>query len=162
MSTHPSLVGAEDFLKRAQSDAVRDVLAYWISIHPGDRLPARADFDPLDIPKSLPSLVLTDVERNPYRFRVRLMGMGVVDAIGRDFTGSYLDEVWPNAEDQLLIRHRIEVVETGLPSYRYGRSPTQFRLDFAALERVFIPFAASGRDVDVILSAVTYLQPPSE
>ena len=159
MYEHPSLLHAREIRGQAQTASVRELLSHWIAIHPGDRIPARAEFDPLSVPRVLPSLVLTDVERDPYRFRVRVMGTAVVEAMGEDFTGRYLDEVWPNADEQLLVRHRVEVVESGLPNYRYGVSPTSFRLDFAALERVFLPFAANGEDVDVILSAIVYMQP---
>ncbi|WP_420405232.1 PAS domain-containing protein [Nisaea sp.] len=158
MTDHPSLATAREIQARAQTAEVRDLLAHWISIHPGDRIPARADFDPLDIPRLLPNLVLTDVERDPWRFRVRVMGTAVVEAMGEDFTGRYLDEVWPDAGNQLLIRDRIAVAESGLPNYRYGKSATRFRLDFAPLERVFLPFAADGAKVDVILSAIVYMQ----
>lgn len=162
MNEHPSLPRAREIRDRAHTAEVRELLSYWIAIHPGDRIPARAAFDPLRVQKVLPNLVLTDVERNPYRFRVRLMGTGIVEAMGGDFTGKYLDEVWPDADNQLLVRHRIEVAETGLPNYRYGFSPTPFRLDFAALERVFLPFASNGKDVDVILSVIAYMQPLPE
>ena len=156
---HPSLRRAREFRDIARTGPLRELLACWIRIHPGDRLPARAAFDPLDVPGILPHLVLTDVVRDPYRFRVRVMGTAVVAAMGSDFTGKYLDEVFPDAGEQLLVRHRIEVAESGLPSYRYGKSSTPFRLDFAALERVFLPLASDGSEVDVILSAVVYLQP---
>lgn len=164
MDVHPSLPRAREIRDRAQTAAVRELLSYWMAIHPGDRIPARADFDPLAVPKTLPNLVLTDVEREPYRFRVRLMGTGIVQAMGEDFTGRYLDEVWPDAGEQLIVRDRVAVVEKGLPNYRYGVSPTKFRLDFAALERVFLPFASNGEDVDMILSVVVYeqLHPPRD
>lgn len=162
MTQHPSLGHAQEILRQVQNDCLKELLGYWISIHPRTRLPSREDFDPLDVPKALPHLVLTDVERNPYRFRIRLMGTSVVEAIGSDFTGGYLDEVWPGSEDQLIIRHRIAVAESGMPSYRYGVSPTPFRLDFAPLERIFLPFSSDGISVDKILSMVVYLQPEGE
>jgi hypothetical protein len=162
MEEHPSLQRAREIRDRAQAREVQDLLSYWIAIHPGDRIPARAAFDPMQIPRLLPNLVLTDVERDPYRFRVRLMGTGIVEGMGGDFTGRYLDGVWPDAGNQPLVRDRVEVAETGLPNYRYGRSPTPFKLDFAALERAFLPFAANGTDVDVILSVIVYMRPPPE
>ncbi|WP_193181199.1 PAS domain-containing protein [Nisaea sediminum] len=162
MDEHPSLQRARDLRDRAQAAEVRELLSYWIAIHPGDRIPARAAFDPTRVPLLLPNLVLTDVERDPYRFRVRLMGTGIVEAMGGDFTGRYLDEVWEDAGNQLLVRDRVEVAETGLPNYRYGLSPTPFKLDFAALERAFLPFAANGKDVDMILSVIVYMRPGPE
>ena len=54
------------------------------------------------------------------------------------------------------------VVRSGLPNYRYGLSPTRFRLDFAPIERIFLPLATNGEQVDVILSMVIYLARPDE
>ncbi|GHD59845.1 hypothetical protein GCM10017083_44970 [Thalassobaculum fulvum] len=158
MSRHPGLDAVESILRNARNPELRGLLEYWVAIHPGDRLPSRRDFDPLKVRKALPNLVLTDVERDPYRFRIRLMGTAVVAAMQRDFTGRYLDEVWPDAQNQLLVRHRVEVAETGLPNYRYGLSPTPFRLGFAPLERVFLPLAEDGERVDMILSMVAYME----
>jgi hypothetical protein len=158
MSGHPGLDAVESILRNARNPALRGLLEYWVAIHPGDRLPSRQDFDPLKVRKALPNIVLTDVERDPYRFRIRLMGTAVVAAMQRDFTGRYLDEVWPDAQNQLLVRHRVEVAETGLPNYRYGLSPTPFRLGFAPLERVFLPLAEDGERVDMILSMVAYME----
>jgi hypothetical protein len=158
MSRHPGLDAVESILRNARNPELRGLLEYWVAIHPGDRLPSRQDFDPLKVRKALPNIVLTDVERDPYRFRIRLMGTAVVAAMQRDFTGRYLDEVWPDAQNQLLVRHRVEVAETGLPNYRYGLSPTPFRLGFAPLERAFLPLAEDGERVDMILSMVAYME----
>lgn len=157
MAEHPSLAKAGDILREVRNPALRSLLRYWVSIHPGDRLPSRQDFDPLDVLQALPNLVLTDVERDPLRFKVRLMGTAVVAAMGRDLTGHFLDEAWPESVDQPVIAHRIEVVRSGLPNYRYGLTPTRFRLDFAPIERIFLPFATDGEQVDVILSMMIYL-----
>ncbi|MEQ9331206.1 PAS domain-containing protein [Thalassobaculum sp.] len=157
MTSHPSLETASEILRESRNPALRSLLEYWISIHPGDRLPARRHFDPLAVKQALPSLVLTDVERDPYRFKVRLMGTAVVSAMGKDLTGRYLDEAWPDAQDQPLIVDRIEVARSGQPSYRYGLTPTKFRLDFAPIERIYLPLAVDGERVDMILSMMIYL-----
>ena len=128
-------------------------------MHPGTGLPGRRHLKTLDVPQALPNLVLTDVERDPYRFRVRLMGTAVVAAFGEDYTGRYLDEALPGLEKSFGIRHRVEVAESGLPNYRYGRSNLSFRLDFASIERVYLPFAGDGERVDMILGMVVYLMP---
>lgn len=157
MTRHPSIEKVEEILPLIRHPALRGLLEYWMSIHPGDRMPGRQDFDPLAVPRALPNMVLTDVEREPFRFRVRLMGTAVVKAMGDDFTGRYLDEVWPDSSDQPLIAHRVEVAGSGLPNYRHGVSPTKFRLDFLPVERIFLPFAADGREVDMILSMMIYM-----
>ncbi len=162
MSSHPSIEKTREILDVARSPALRRLLEYWVSIHPADRLPGRQHFDPLQVRQYLPNVVLTDVERDPFRFRIRLMGTAVVTAIGRDFTGLYMDEAWPDARDQPLIADRVEVAEHGLPNYRYGVTPTRFRLDFAPIERVYLPLASDGRCVDMILSMMIYLAQAGE
>lgn len=157
MAEHPSIARAREIAGMARNQGLRDLVSYWLSVHPGECLPGRKHFDPLDVPQALPHLVLTDVERDPFRFRIRLMGTAVVSAFGRDFTGLYVDESMPGIDRSLAVQHRIEVVETGLPSYRYGTTSVPFRLDFAPLERVYLPLAADGERVDMILGMAVYL-----
>lgn len=157
MDEHGSAARARHFLGIARSPIMREFLAYWLSVHPGASLPGRRHFDPLEIPRGLPHLVLTDVERDPWRFRIRLMGTAVVSAFDRDFTGLYIDETVPGMAESLAVRHRIEVAETGLPSYRYGTTSVPFRLGFAPLERVYLPLASDGERVDMILGMAIYL-----
>lgn len=161
MDEHPSVARAREILQVARNDELRALLRYWLAIHPRTGLPGRAAFDPLEVPRALPSLVLTDVERDPFRFRVRLMGTAIVAAFGRDFTGRYLHEVLAGFERDYSYLHRVEVAETGLPNYRHGDPAMPFKLDFAPLERVYLPFAADGRQVDMILAMAVYLAPPS-
>lgn len=157
MTEHPSRARAIDILDTVRAAKMRALLQYWIAIHPGHALPGRRDFDPAEVPTALGNLVLTEVERGPYRFRVRLMGTAVVAAMGKDFTGRYLDEVFPEVQDTLIHMDRVAVVESGLPNYYSGRSSTPFKLDFAPIERIYLPLAADGVTVDQILGMTVYL-----
>ena len=157
MGEHPGVTRAREILAGARNRDLRRLLEYWLAIHPADRLPARGDFDPVEVPAALPWLVLTDVERDPYRFRVRLMGTAVVAAFGRDFTGRYLSEMLTDHEIDYSYLHRIEVAETGLPNYRYGDPRMAFKLDFGPIERIYLPFATDGETVDMILGMTLYL-----
>jgi len=131
-------------------------LDYYLNIHPGSQLPARADFDPFEIPACLPHLALVDVERNPYRFRYRVMGTSITFNIEQEGTGKYLDEIVPGVENQFPQLDRIHVAETGLPIYRIGEGSVSFRSDFADLERVHLPLATDGEIVDMVLSMYIY------
>lgn len=55
--------------------------------------PRRVDFDPAAFPRALSGITIFDVERDPWRFRVRLVGTRIVEDTGRDTTGVYLDEL---------------------------------------------------------------------
>ncbi|MEH6402899.1 MAG: PAS domain-containing protein [Sneathiella sp.] len=133
-----------------------NLLDYYLKIHPKSRLPARADFDPSDIPLCLPNLALVDVERNPFRFRYRVMGTSITFNIEQEGTGKYLDEIIPGVETQFPHLDRAEVAETGLPIYRLGEGSVSFRTDFANLERVHLPLATDGNLVDMVLSMYIY------
>lgn len=160
MGEHPSVARATQILQTASNGGLREVVRYWLEVHPRDRLPTRADFDPVQVPQALRNIALTDVERDPLRFRVRLMGTEVVQAFGRDFTGGYLDEAIPGFEGSVVQRQRIEVAVTGLPGHYHGYGSVPFKLDFAPIERVYLPFAEDGRTVDMILSMTIYMAKP--
>ena len=83
------------------------------------------------------------------------MGTAVVTATGEK-TGRYLDEVIDGFEKTFAFSDRQAVVETGLPQYRKGPPSVTFRLDYADIERLHLPFAKDGRNVDVILSVFLY------
>lgn len=140
---------------------VREFAEYWMSIHPGDRPPSRADFDPVDIPHLLPNLVLVDVTREPIRFLVKVQGTEVTRAMKRELKGTYLDEAFPNFEQSFPHLDRVQVVETGLPFHRLGSPSLQFALDYAPIERLHLPLSADGAAVDKVISIFLYEQRPN-
>lgn len=154
---HPSVGRAIDLLSVARSEGIRDLLQNWLSIHPGDRLPGRQHFDPAGIPRLLKSVVLTEVEREPYRFKVRVLGTAVADAFGRDFTGKYMDEVFEGHNDSLSHSMRAEVAETGLPCLRPEVPGTFKGLEIAPQEGIHLPLASDGSVVDFVLSMFVYM-----
>ena len=76
-----------------QSGYAQDVYQYWLD-GKGDLKAPRVDLiDPLKLPrKALPYIAIYDVEYDPVRFRGRLDGTAVVEEIGIDSTGLYVDE----------------------------------------------------------------------
>jgi hypothetical protein len=65
---------------------------YWLGKRAGRRMPRRADLDPIDIPRLLPHVMLTEVV-GPRRFRYRLIGTEIQLAQGIHATGRFVDEV---------------------------------------------------------------------
>ncbi|WP_176758546.1 PAS domain-containing protein [Limimonas halophila] len=53
--------------------------------------PRRRDLDPADIPALLPNLMLVEVHGERYRYR--LVGTAVTDALGMDPTGRFMDDL---------------------------------------------------------------------
>lgn len=78
-----------------ENPMLMELLTVWRQKRCGRELPARNDFDPLELPADVwPHLVLIDVEGlEKARFRYRLLGSHIVDTLGRNATGRYIDEV---------------------------------------------------------------------
>jgi len=148
MSEHGNLehLGIPSDCDRKIAEAVR----YWLSIKPADGLPGRQHVDPTDIPRLLHGVWLVDVRRDPLSFVFRLVGTSVVDFFGKDPTGKSLHDVFENFEETIAYKDFCKIVETGEPRWRRG-APLLSRLPkFAGLERVYLPFARNGKDVDMI------------
>lgn len=127
------------------SPALRDLYLYWADKWQGARMPRRADIDPLDMPALLPMVYLVDVERDPLRFRFRLVGTRIVSWFGRDMTGHYVAE-------SIAWRYR-EVAETGQPSYDQLNLPgKQGRHGF--YQRLLMPLAGDDGEVGMLLGGV--------
>jgi len=152
---------------RLPADAVEpelaELLRYWESRREGDRLPARADIEPLDLRALLPHLLLLDVERvgDRLRFRFRVAGTAFTTLIGRDVTGLHVDELGPPDRVTPVEDGLAAIVRTGRPCFLAGR-PTLHNDRFARVKRLGVPLATDGRAVDMIL-AVWLVQPqPAE
>src|SRR3546814_9515784 len=76
-----------------QDQRLRRLHAYWRQRHVDGRPPSRAELDPLDFRYAIGLVTLVDVERDPLRFRFRLVASPVTRHLGYELTGRYLDEV---------------------------------------------------------------------
>ncbi|MDP6388892.1 MAG: PAS domain-containing protein [Alphaproteobacteria bacterium] len=124
---------------------------YWRSIHPDGGLPGRRHFDPTDIPRLLPSLWLLDVDRDPLRFRIRLVGTRLTEFAGRDSTGHWLDDVQTNFDAGPIMEVLSRVVNQGRPGWQRADSQSRPDKTWVVLESIYFPLAADGKHVDRIL-----------
>jgi hypothetical protein len=138
--------------------------AYWRGKAIGDRLPGRADIDPLELPPELlPDIALLEIEGSGAgrRFRLRLFG-SALEAMtgGSNETGRYYDEIThdPGLYEKLdrilgLMIDERRPVYIPAPSGAAGR-------DFLWFGRLALPLASDGRTVDMILALVRPLPGP--
>jgi hypothetical protein len=139
-----------------------------LSIHPdGGGLPGRRHLDPIDIPELLPNIWMVDVKRGAQtdaglRFRFRLVGTEIVKFTGRDMTGFWLDQVYPDYEHSEAFRNHKAVAESGRPGYRKSgviSNPTRHHIE---AERLYLPLAEDGETVDILLIMTLYKgEPPA-
>ena len=63
---------------------------YWRSKITAGRLPSRRDIDPVEIPKLLAHVLLTEIRQEPFQARYRLAGSAMAGIYGFDYTGTVL------------------------------------------------------------------------
>ena len=148
-STHPGEMTAADLgierptLKRLYQD--------WLDRRRGRAMPARADFDVLDLGYIVGDLNLLDVLYAPLRFRFRVHGTHAVSRLGFDLTGKTVDD-YPDSDYRAVVReHFSQVVEAKAPK-RIARDPFRRRNRMVLRwEGLVLPLSADGARVDMLM-----------
>lgn len=148
---------------RAQLDDPRLIrfYEYWQSKTKQGRLPARADFDPIEIPDLLPWIYLIDVvnEVGRRRMRCRLVGTSIVQRTGRDMTGRYFDDgMFTPATLEAVTAAFNEVIDSGTPAVFVSRPDIRLtdQLEHAPYKRVLCPLATDGKTVDLLAGLMAF------
>jgi hypothetical protein len=149
------LLPSEAVITRPPPGANAKIVAiydYWRRIAPGpDLLPGRQHLDPADIPKLLPNVWLIDVVGTPRRFRARLMGTALQRSGTPLKPGVYVDDpIAPELKEAVLSEFRF-VAETRQPLWFRGQANAPHVSEIFELERIYLPLAADGVTVDMLL-----------
>jgi len=131
----------------------REMFDYWLAKKPGSGLPARADFDPVDFPNIIPWVLMLDVvpTSSAPRYRFRLFGTGLVKRAGKDLTGLYLEDAFPESQQQAYFFDAVDlVIRDAEPVGYLGHSMILGR-EYIQVVGLLLPLASNGRDVDIIL-----------
>ncbi|MFN4276735.1 MAG: PAS domain-containing protein [Ferrovibrio sp.] len=144
---------------------MHDGLAYWRKAHPGGGLlPGRQHIDPLSMPRLLPYAWLLEVHRPADgmtipRFRFRLVGSHVDLGFGGPKTGRWLHEIEPDFESNAAMQASFVAAATeGRISHRRGAPRFGMNAAAAELERLMLPLAGNGRDVDMLLGFTVFYE----
>ena len=140
---------------------IRSFYDYWLSIYPKAGLPGRQHFDPMDIPGLLPNIWLLDIFRDPQsfrlRFRVRLTGTRITEISGRDATGKWCHDIYDAFEETDGFRCISACAIKGRPQFRKGRVIANRDRVYIETERIYLPLASNGKDVDIMANMSMYL-----
>lgn len=155
-STATPTTGVDRFRARLGDPVLVGMLEHWraMSEAAGGGTPRRGDLDPAAIPTLLRHLQIHQREANG-RFRCRLSGTAVVQQLGRDATGTYLDEaIRPEAVSG---RTRIfnRALETGMPVVYSGVMEVPGR-GMKAYQRLLLPLADAQGKPSFVLSVMAF------
>jgi hypothetical protein len=87
--------------EQAHSEKARRLFDYWSRLQRNGRPGPRTAFDPTEVPSLLSSLLLGDMEADPFRVYFRLVGTRVAAFSRLDFSGYYLDALDYKSRDSI-------------------------------------------------------------
>ncbi|MEQ8348049.1 MAG: hypothetical protein RIB84_06730 [Sneathiellaceae bacterium] len=114
------------------------------------RLPHRGDFSAREFMRFAGNISLIDVEREPLRFRFRLIGSTVTDRLSRDHTGQYVDTAYQPTYYEAAIAGYLYCLSDKLSIRSFGYMAPAGK-DFLAFESVDLPLSADGAQVSMIV-----------
>ena len=144
-------------LSAVRSDVLRLLVAHWQRMRGARRMPARRDFDPLEVRFALGYISLIDVHRDPLRFYFRLDGSKQVELFGVECTRRYLDEAMPAEHAAMAHASYKEVVNRAEP--RHHRRQIVFHERLMDYEAIILPFSNDGERVDLLMTGIVPDQP---
>jgi hypothetical protein len=160
------LSSSDDKITQPPSGANAKVLAihdYWRRIAPGAGvLPGRQHLHPTDIPKLLPNVWLVDVAGKPQRFRIRLLGSALQQAGIPLRPGDFVEGPVPLARRQEALSDFRFVSTSRQPLWFRGPARVPHDKEVYELERIFLPLAADGVSVDVLLCLTVFYKSTGE
>ena len=134
---------------------------YWDGMRGGRMMPTRHDLDPSETVKLLPHIYMVDVERDPLRFRYRLIGTAICAFLGRDYTGRAVDAATYGEGDILsrLLRLFTAVVEARAPVAYKGNIWYVSGREWREVEALLMPLSRDGMNVDIIFAGYVTVGP---
>ena len=134
---------------------LRRLVDHWEGLRRGAALPGRQDVRPEDLSFVLSQVMLIDVVRPDGRapadclFRFRLVGTRIEQAGHPGLQGHWAHELSPTPYRRLVLQAYREAVSEGQPNfYRVALDYGGHQLRY---ERVTLPLAGDGRQVDTLL-----------
>jgi hypothetical protein len=150
-----------DWSCETDEDPIARVRDYWRGKCQGQLMPSRRDINPADLRGVLSRVQLYDLIDGGKAFRVRLLGTGIVEALGDDPTGKTITR----AASDRLTRRMFAVIDRVTKRkraliVRAERTAVE-RVNFMKVESIYLPLADDGMTPDTLLAA-TVLSDPDE
>lgn len=146
----------DDFSRETlPSDYVKTLYDYWSEMRGLGPMPPVSAIDPTLLPRGcLPYLCILEVEHEDLRLRARLTGTTLVERLGLDLTGLYLDELSGIAAQ---IKRLLWCVTHARP-YLAESSVSFAPNDFMNYQILTLPFGEPGGPVERLVCAFYFLR----
>lgn len=133
---------------RIQDSNVRQFLQLWFDAGGSGSPPDKGFLDPLRLRFLLGSLSLLEVQPDPLRFRYRLIGTDIVQRLGYELTGKWLDEHPDPTIRPFILKGATMVFHAARPVY--GHAQARVLGEDWLLEVVAVPLFSPDGEVAYI------------
>ncbi len=141
------------------SPRLRDLYVYWERRRDGAHAMPRSALDATDLAATiLPYMAVLEVLSGARDFQYRLVGTGITDIVGRDFTGETVSSFGQRHEDDRLKIGYQEVVRTGQPQ-RYEGDLRNVGRELVTYERLALPMTSDDSTIDQLLVGFVFHEP---
>jgi len=141
-----------------RTPAAAAIHRYWLDQRQDRRFPGRSDIDPLAMRAALGNIALLEVQHDPVRFRLRLVGTYQASRLGFDPTGMWLDEM-PAPEYRALLISRLEaILQRPEPLLVRNRQLMDDR--WYDYETIWLPMANDGERIDMVMACQIFADAP--
>lgn len=132
-----------------EDEALRRLYRYWNGRRGGLRFPSRVAIDPVDFAYALGRVSLIEVQRDPLRFRYRLVSTMLTEHLGYEMTGKYVDDIPEPSMRDFTRRFYERALALRAPLHEIGTALIE-RYSWRH-EVLVLPLAADGETIDMLL-----------
>lgn len=148
-STYHRTTSAEDMLSRC-TPRVASFYQLWDGKRHGRTMPARADFDPLEMKDWLPGIVLVDVQHDPLQLTYRLVGTRSVELKQRDVTGQRVADGYHGSSLEEILENYRQVIDGRCIVYDWEVVASK-SAHLEDTETLMLPLSADGETVNMVM-----------
>jgi hypothetical protein len=148
VSAPPGSAILDAALARVRHFQLYDFYRYWDRLRDGQTVPSRAELDPLEFPSALGYVSLFDVVEGGERFRYRLGSGNLLEVLGEEMTGRYLDQMPSESFREILADALQTVVDSCWPLVIEGEIASG--ADRWHAEGLFVPLSTDRGRIDVV------------
>lgn len=153
---HAGSITAEHFLEQVADQRLIGLYRYWDTLRGTRFAPSYAEVDPVDVPRLLRYLLVTEVETSPRgrRYRYRLCGTEVEEYFGSGMRGRTIDALMQGSYRDYILGIYDRLVEQRSPIY----SVSTYDQRLLHTKRLMLPLSCDGIEVDMVLSAQVFFR----
>lgn len=130
-------------------EGARSFYKWWLDSVECKGIPSRKDFNPMKFARYLPTVMLTDVNIDPYKFVIRLAGSELEVNLGEPMEGKEIIDL--RGGDKIHERFS-KLVDLKKPYYALGLPMLWAHKDYSTYDVLMLPLSDDGVNINKLLT----------